>query len=251
MAWGELKKEDLIKAGLDPDSVAAMSTKIDNAASKNDVDELKQSMATTQNTLKELESTLRTLAATRVEGGEHNSGVERKDQGGTPPKGQGGPQPINIDPLTFMEDPQGAVRRIMGEAMGPVTMHSLSLAADMAYNDARARLPNFHMFEPEIKELWDKYGPAQKGNAKELIENLYNLVRGRHVDEILTDTNKREGKYNLVQSGGTSVVGRSAGGGEQNRKPEDDLTAKEVEVAARFGMTPAEWAAQKGGLKYV
>jgi len=249
MPWGELKKEDLIKAGLDPDAFKTVSDKVATAASKDDITELKTALATTQDTLKNLENSLRTIVANKTEGGD-GAIVEKRNQDDQSGKPQGGPQSLNIDPIQFMEDPQSAVRRIVSEGLGPITMHSLNMAAEMAYNIARQRLPHFEKFEPEIKELWNKYTPAQKGKPDELIENLYNLVRGRHMDEILTDTNKRDGKYNLVQSGGTTVVGRPGGAGPE-RKPEDDLTAKEVEVAARFGLTPAEWAAQKGGLKYV
>lgn len=254
MPWGELKKEDLMKAGLDPDAFKAMGDKIATAATKDDLTELKNSVATTQETLKNLEATLRTAMQASTGRGE---GGERQDQDPDQNQDKGrqqGPQPVNIDPLAFMEDPQGAVRRIMNEAMAPVTLHSLSVAADMAYNIARQRLPYFEKFEPEIKELWNKYTPAQKGKPDELIENLYNLVRGRHMDEILTDTNKKDGKYNLVSSGGSSNIGKAgAGVGDTSggRKPEDDLTEQEKSVAARFGLTPAEWAAQKAGLKYV
>jgi hypothetical protein len=138
----------------------------------------------------------------------------------------------------------------MSEGITPVTLHTLNVAADMAYNMARQRLPHFEKFEPEIRELWNKYTPQQKGQPTELVENLYNLVRGRHLDEILTDSNKKEGKYNLVQSGGTTVM-RQAGGEGKSANPEDDLSARELEVAAKFGLTPKEWAEQKGGLKYV
>lgn len=250
MAWGELKKEDLIKAGLDPDAFKAASDKIDKAASKDDITELRNTLATTQQTLKDLETSLRnaTAAKSNGEGGEGDRGGERGGEHREEPRRQQG---LQIDPLEFMEDPQGAVRKLMSEGLGPVTLHTLNVAADMAYNMARQRLPHFDKFEPEIKALWDKYGPQQKGNPTELVENLYNLVRGRHVDEIITDSNKKDGKYNLVQSGGTSVMARAGGGDGKPPNPEDDLSPKELEVAAKFGLTPKEWAEQKGGLKYV
>lgn len=241
MAWGDIKKEDLVKLGLDPDQVKAMSDKLEKAATTDDVNEIKGAVATTQNTLRELQNTLQTLAAKGNESG--NEGKQPTERHGQP----GMPEPVKIDPLEFMEDPAANVRRILSEGLTPLTLHSLGLAADMAYNQARNRLPHFEKFEPEIRELWNKYTPQQKGKPDELIENLYNLVRGRHLDDILTDTNKKDGKYNLVQSGGTSVVAAPGG----NRKQEEDLTPKELEVAARFGMTPEEWVKQKGGLKYV
>lgn len=247
MPWGELKKEDLKNAGLDPDEFAKISTKIATAATQDDITSLKNSLIETQNTLKELGTTMQTLSTARKEpqgneGGNTNSGGN--NNGGNSNQ----PGPIKIDPLEFMEDPQRAVQRIMSEGLAPVTLHTLNVAADMAYNMARQRLPHFQMFEQEIKDIWGKYTPAQKQKPDELIENIYNLVRGRHLDEILTDTNKKDGKYNLVQSGGTTVVGQPGG---SKRNPVDDLSDKEKEIAARFGMTPEQWAEQKGGLKYV
>jgi hypothetical protein len=242
MPWGELKKEDLIKAGLDPDAFKAASDKIEKAASKDDVTELKNALATTQQTLKNLETSLQSLSERKSNG----DGGEHKEPPKETPKG-----PLTIDPLEFMEDPTMSVRRIMNEGLAPVTLHTLNVAADMAYNMAKQRLPHFEKFEGEIKEIWDKYTPQQKGKPGELVENIYNLVRGRHIEEILTDTAKKDGKFNLVQSGGTSLVNRAGGTGGPEAKPEDLLSDKEKEVAAKFGLTPKEWAEQKGGLKYV
>lgn len=254
MAWGELKKEDLVKAGLDPDAFKAANDKIDKAASKDDVAELKNTLATTQDTLRNLEATLQRMSAGGGQDSTRNQDQNNSDnnQNNNNQNNQRGQQtgPVKIDPLEFMENPTDSVRRIMGEAITPLTLHSLNIAAEMSYNMARQRLPYFEKFEPEIKELWNKYAPNQKQKPDELIENLYNLVRGRHMDEIMTDTNKREGKYNLIaQAGGTSVI--KPGGETSGRKPEDDLTPKELEVAARFGLSPKEWAEQKLGLKYV
>lgn len=242
MAWGDIKKEDLIKAGLDPDQITIMSEKLNKAASTDDVNELKGAVATTQNTLRELQNTLQTLAAQRnAEGG--NEGRQPTERHVQPNQAE----PVKIDPLEFMEDPTSAVRKIMSEGITPITLHTLNVAAEMSYNLARQKLPHFEKFEGEIREIWNKYTPGQKGKPDELIENIYNLVRGRHLDEIMTDTNKKEGKYNMIQPGGSTVV--SAGGG--SRKDDEDLTPKELEVAGRFGMTPEEWKKQKGGLKYV
>lgn len=254
MAWGDLKKEDLVKAGLDPDQFKTVSEKIEKAASKDDITELKNALATTQETLKTLEASLRTVAAAGGSPADSSRHQNQDDQNGgrQQQQPQGGPQgPITIDPLEFMENPTAAVRRIMSEGVTPITLHTLNVAAEMSYNMAKQRLPHFERFEAEIKELWQKYTPQQKGKPDELIENLYNLVRGRHLDEIMTDTNKKEGKYNLVQAGGTSVIGRNAGGESGGRKPEDDLSPRELEIAGRFDMTPEEWQKQKGGLKYV
>ena len=146
-----------------------------------------------------------------------------------------------------MEDPVGNIKKLLQEVQAPVALHSMSVAADVAYDAAKRNLPYFDKFDEEIKTIWNKYPVQTKTNPRELIENIYLLVKGKHVDDIITDTNKKEGKYNLVQSGGTQVI-RQANTPES--KPEDSLSQDELRQAAKFGMTPAEWAAAKAGLKY-
>ena len=238
MAWGEMTSEQIAtklkEAGFDTAQINQKLKTLDGVASKEEVKAIADSVANTQATLAQLENTLRESM------GKPKTEPQNTDDG--KPKG-----PFTVDPLQFMEDPTNAVRQIINAEVGPMAIHTLTMSAEMAYNNAKMRLPNFDVFEEEIKKEWDKYPVQNKGNAAQLIENLYYLVRGRHQDEIITDTNKREGRYNLVQSGGTRIVNRD----EQPKKdPVKDLTDREREVAARMGISAEDYAATKGTLKY-
>jgi len=250
MAWGrKLEKQDLVDAGLNLDD---LNTKITSAATKADVDEIKTTVSGFADSLKELGNRLQSLSESRTSdsgdnsrGGDNSGGGSNNSSSNTPPDPLAG-----LDAVTFMENPVEAVKRIQNVASAPIVAHSLQMACNFAYNEAKRTLPNFGMFEEEIKKEWDAYPLNAKGaDPDKLIKNLYDLVRGRHVDDIMTDTNKKEGKYNFVQSGASGGTGASGNKGPQT-KPEDLLTPEELKQAARFDMTPAEYAEQKGKLRY-
>jgi hypothetical protein len=176
-----------------------------------------------------------------VDGGNNNGGNNNRQN--DPP-----PDPFNIDPVSFMEDPSGNIKKIVQASIAGTQLHTLGVAADMAYQNAKNTLPHFALFEDEIKKEWDKYQIVQKGKPNELIENIYYLVKGRHADEIATDTAKKEGKYNIIQAGGTTVIRKD---NSSTGKPEDSLTPEELKIATKWGMTPEDYAKSKGGLKYV
>src|SRR5215475_3113562 len=117
MPWGELKKEDLIKAGLNPDDISTLSGKIANAATKDDITELKNSLQTTVDALKTLETSFRQSSTPRSEGNSDGDGNRGNDNGNQNKGNPNQPQPLNIDPLAFMEDPQGSVRRLANEML--------------------------------------------------------------------------------------------------------------------------------------
>jgi hypothetical protein len=232
MPWGELKLEDLKKAGVDPDKIKALEDKLNTVASKEDVDAQKTALQSIQDSLRALTDKVNMAAPV---------GDKPPEVRNDPP-----PDPFNIDPVAFMEDPAGNIKRMVQTSVAGVQLHSLNVAADLAYNTAKASLPYFQVFEKEIKEEWDRFTPVQKGQPQQLIENIYNLVKGRHLDEIMTDTNKKEGKYNIIQSGGTSLITPTT-----PNKKDEPLSADEQAAMRKFGMNEDEWRASKGGLKYV
>jgi len=244
-AWGKMTVEEMKEMGIDPDKLKNLETKLGESASKADVDAVKSTLASIQDSIKALTERSQLETTSRNDNGEEdNSGgndARRKD----PPP----PDPYAIDPIEFMADPAGSTKKIIQASIAGTQLHSLGLAADMAYMNARNSLPNFGIFEEEIKKEWDKYPVTMKGKPTELITNIYYLVKGKHVDDIVTDTNKKEGKYAMIQAGGTSIIRNDNSGG--TKKAEEILSADEIKVANKWGMTPDEYVKSKSGLKYV
>ena len=253
MAWGRnLEKKDLVEAGFDVDGI---NDKIKNAATKEDVDAIKTSVETFTNSLKSLETKLTEGLATVSrgnEGGGGNGGERREEhsEGGSG-KPTGNTDPLaGVDPITFMEDPMKYAKAVAQQAVTGVQIHSLNIACEMAYNQAKQNLPHFVMLEDEIKKEWDLFPVTAKGqDPMKLITNLYNMVKGRHLDEILTDTAKKEGKFNIVKTGGTSYV---PPGGNNNQNNKDvELTADEKITAKKWGVTEEAYKKTKETMRYV
>ena len=242
-AWGKVTPEELKEAGLDPDRIKNLEGKLDGVASKEELKTVTDSLASIKDSLVALTSRTQLDSTERqnTDGNNNNGGNNNRQT--EPP-----PDPFNIDPVSFMEDPSGNIKKIVQASIAGTQLHTLGVAADMAYQNAKNTLPHFALFEEEIKKEWDKYQIVQKGKPNELIENIYYLVKGRHADEIATDTAKREGKYNIIQAGGTTVIRKDS---NTQGKPEDNLTPQELQIAAKWGMTPEDYAKSKGGLKYV
>ena len=150
MAWGrKLEKQDLVDAGLNFDD---LDTKIKNAATKADIDEIKTTVAGFADSLKELGNRFQSLSETRTnDPGDNNShDNNRGDNNGDERQS---PDPLaGLDGVTFMENPVEAVKRIQTVSNAPIIAHSLQMACDFAYGEASRNLPNFGMFEEEIKK---------------------------------------------------------------------------------------------------
>ena len=77
------------------------------------------------------------------------------------------------------------------------------------------------------------------------LQQIHDMVLGKHHDEIVQDTNKKDGKFNLVHSGtgsstgNTGAVGNNGGNGNKV-----ELTDAEKTMARKFGMTDEEWVKQ-------
>jgi hypothetical protein len=248
MSWGQITAEDLKKVGVDPDKLTALETKLNAAATKEDVEAVKSGFQEIKDSIAALTNKVNLASSNENQGNNNNnrgsnSGNGDENRGSNTP-----PDPYAIDPVAFMENPAENIKRMVQASVSGVQIHSLTIAADVAYNNAKNTLKYFNVFEDEIKKEWDKYTVVQKANPSALIENIYNLVKGRHLDEIMTDVNKKEGKYNIIQSGGTSVINTNTGRTDDKKEP---LTNEELAAARKFGMSEDEWRASKGGLKYV
>lgn len=229
----EFTKEDLIKLGLDPDKVIT-----DDKLKESETRITTSLTESIRASLSEMENRLKTPP--RQEQRQEERQEQRQDN-----------KEEQIDPVTFMEDPVKHSTDIANRVGAAVLNQQLKFAADSAWERGKETLPGFKndALAAEIEEEWKKYPDHKTGNAASLLRNLHDMVMGRHQSEIMQDTAKKEGKFNLVQSG--------AGSGRQNiieqmqKKPEDSLTQEELKAAASFGMTAVEYAGQKGSLKYV
>jgi hypothetical protein len=230
----EITKEDLVKLGLDPDKAVTKDelTALETRLNTSMTDVIKNSLA-------ELESKLRTPP--RTENREENREEHREENNN---------REQVLSPVDFMEDPVKHATDIANRSAGAVLLQQLKFAADTAWERGKDTLPAFRSeaLAAELEAEWKKYPDTAKTNPSVLLRNLHDMVMGRHQEEIMRDSAKHEGKFNIVQSGG--------GSGRQNttdlpvRKPEDSLTPEELRAAASFGMTAVEYAASKGGLKY-
>lgn len=238
----ETTKEDLKKLGLDTDELNTKLAKLDSLPSEDSiVTKVQASMnELITNQFKEMENRLR--GGQRTENNNNNNNNENNNNNNNNENDNA------VSAVEFLDDPVKFSKRIATEATQDIRLHSVKLAADMAYQQAQNTMPHFAIsaIADEIKTEWDKYPPQLKTNPEALIKNLYSMVIGRHIDEIRTDTNKKEGKYNLIQGGGVNRIINN----DPIRKPEDLLTPEELKAAASFGYTAQEYAEQKGKLKY-
>lgn len=237
MAWNsKVTKQDLIDAGLDPDKFATL---IGSSVTKDELNTMKEALKT------EVTASVTQIIKDELAGleGRLKPQPDKKE-----PVNQNQPQELTAE--DFLLDPVGSARRIANESASVVLAEQRKTQASTAFEKV---LGNKYMAIPAIKEEfeteWKKYPPHAIATPDILAQNIYNIVVGRHIEEIKQDTDRKEGKYNLVATGGN---GRSALDSiNTTEKPEELLTDEEKRQAKMFGLTDAEYAASKGGLKYV
>jgi hypothetical protein len=239
MAWGkELTKDDLVKAGLNPDDLAELKAK---GVTKEELTAMETKITTSvtealTKSLGELETRLRTPTKTEETRTETTTTTTEDDN------------------TAFLTDPTGFVNKKVGQSIAFTAINATKMRMDLALDRAKMASPLFknEALAKEIMDEWGSYKPENFAMNKDfdpdkLLGKIINMVKGSHAEEIQRDTDKREGKYNLV----ASTSGGGGGGGNGNlgndntgKKPEDMLTDIEKAQAARYGMTPKEWADQ-------
>lgn len=244
MAFGKtITKEDLIAAGLDPDK---FNTLIGTAVAKTDLEALKTELTNAnksafdeiKNSIAELAKSITkpvTTPTTTTQPTEDEKKAAAYDE--------------------FTADPVAFIAKYTGNAAAQGALESKKLARQLAFDNAMKTLPGFgnSTLRAEIEEEWKKY-PAEgmlRANVDptDMIKKVHDMIMGAHMDEINRDTAKKEGKFNLVHSGGgggsNNFVNNQHTNNTENRKPEDQLTKTELEQATRFSMTPQEWLDSK------
>jgi hypothetical protein len=234
MAWNrqELTKEDLVKAGLNPDDLAELKAQ---GVKKADLETLKTEMtATVTDLIKAQFSELETKLKPKP--------VEQQTENTEKP-----------DEMTeYITDPVAFVNKKMGQVTGYAAITNTKIRMDLALDRAKATLKGFNnpTLKEEIMAEWGQYKPESFALNKDfdpdkLILKIHNMVLGNHMDDIQRDTDKRDGKFNMIATGGNTSVGGNQSVGGPSKKPEDMLTDVEKKQAARYGMTPEEWVKQQ------
>jgi len=236
----KLEKQDLIDAGLDPDKLAlfqekgvtkddlaAMSTALETKLTTTLTDQIKNSFT-------ELETKLRT---------------PQKKEGGNEGGGGNNEQPDEY--TEYLTDPVGFVKKQTNGVVVAAAVEFKRQSRDMAWREASRTMRGFKnaALLEEIEKEWAKYPPEKMAqfqtDPERCIKEIHDLVLGRHHDEIVQDTNKKDGKYNLVHSGAGSITGNSTmshSSGSGSGKAE--LSEEEKLMARKFGMTDDEWIKQ-------
>ncbi len=241
MAWGDkrLTKEELKEAGLDPEMVTGMKTVLDGMDDKikNAVTEANKANAAT---LDELKAGL-SVIATKL-GSSSNSNSNNQNQNNNSNNNNDGNQNIE-EPADWLLDPEKAATALVNKSVGGVAVLAANMRSDMNYTTFKSTgARGFVKFEKEIKEMYDKEPLANRCNPK-LIENIYKIVIAEHIDEIA-----KTGETFFLES---SVGGVRGSTDQPKKKAEEILNKDELEIAAKWGITPEDYLKEREGLKGV
>lgn len=240
MAFGKISKQDLVDAGLDPDKLsefqtkgvtkddlAAMSTALEGKLTTTVTDLIKNSFA-------ELEGKLRNPPKKEGEGNNNENREDKPDE-----------------QTDFLTDPVGFINKKSGAVYGAAAIEFKKMSRDMAWKEGLRTLKGLgnSTIRAEIEEEWKKYPPekmAQFGTDPSLcLQQIHDMILGKHHDEIMQDNNKKDGKFNLVHSGAGSSTGNTGPVGNTNiNDGKPVLTDAEKAQAHKFGMTEDEWIKQ-------
>jgi hypothetical protein len=242
MAFGRISKQDLVDAGLDPDKLAEFQSK---GVTKDDLTAMSTALETKltttvtdliKNSFLDLEGKLRPVSR----GNENNNNNNNNNREETPD-----------EQTEFLTDPVNFINKKSGAVYGAAAIELKKMTRDLAWKEGMRTLKgmNNSTLRAEIEEEWKKY-PAEKmaqfGTDPSLcLQQLHDMVLGKHHDEIMQDNNKKDGKFNLVHSGaGASAGNTGAVSNINNNDGKPVLTDAEKVQARKFGMTDEEWIKQ-------
>jgi hypothetical protein len=133
-------------------------------------------------------------------------------------------------PASFYEDAEQAFT----DRIAPLAQHTLSTNARLEQMMARQKFGReYQLWGKEIDAMVDAHqNMAEKGNPA-LYENIVNIVKGKHMDEILEA--ERKGSSLFTESGSSANVGSSS-------EKSLGLNNDQIAAAKRMGMTPEEFS---------
>jgi len=132
----------------------------------------------------------------------------------------------------------------------PILGQNLTFQADMIYERVTERLrstePLFEKLKSEFDEELKKAPLAAKANRL-FVENCFNVVYGRHREDIRRDQQAGSGTF-FVESGRNQVNSFNT----NNRPdPSKTLTEDEKKEARKFGLTDEQWLKTRNAIKFV
>lgn len=163
----------------------------------------------------------------------------------------------NVEIPSVQDDENAA----FASRMAPLYAQTLITAAKFNKMEVVNRLkssdPYFPKLQKEFEELLKTIPLNQAGHERggELIENAYNVVKGKHLDQILQDTRAGKGEF-FIESGSNS--GNTGNGTENRNTDPTKLTDDEKAIASRMGVSEEAFIKSKtgginmsGALRYV
>ena len=235
----ELTPEDIEKVmGMKPDQIKAMLDLVPTLKTKMEEQDTKLGgIEDIKTTLAQLSEKLKTPAIKpNNSGGNNNNNNNNNNNDGSNNNDD------NFDER-FLLDPKTVIKELIAQGTGGVAATAINTSAEMAYNNFRLSKRDFAAFEKEVKEEWDKFPVQAKTNPSALVENIYNMVRGRHQEEVLVDHAKKDGRF-FIESGGSATSNASNNGGG-DKKPEDQLSQDELDICKKWDIKPEAYIARK------
>jgi hypothetical protein len=134
-------------------------------------------------------------------------------------------------PASFYEDADAA----FNDRIAPFAEHTLRTSAELAELKSRQKFSReYQLWGDEIEKMVSAHtNLADKGNPA-LYENIVNIVKGKHMGEILEA--ERKGQSLFVESGSSSNVGSSTSDTTHG------LSKDQLDAAKRLGMTAEEFS---------
>jgi hypothetical protein len=109
------------------------------------------------------------------------------------------------------------------------------------------KLPDYAKYKDEIDDVLRQVAPEQRGNM-EFVEHAYNMVRGRHVEDIVAEKVEEElRKRNLASTPDLGTeTGRTVKGGNKLPTTEEQYGIEAVSALEQIGKDEAALAKQLG-----
>jgi len=148
----------------------------------------------------------------------------------------------------FLVDPDAAFdhrfKNTVGKDLDNVRLATAGLQADFNLNNFKASHPDFKLYEKEFNEIWNKTHVGAKAQPG-IVDNIYNMLRGRHLEETVKDTVAGKGTFHIEVGGESGNKGTN-----EVDKGKFKLTDEEKATAKHWDMTDAEYASERDGITY-